>query len=92
MKVKVIILIALTLSIFSPMSINLAPASHGTFLLTLDVCNAEGHPLSANSDSASICEQPFTPCVFELTTSIEIIKPVFKPYLISIQKDRPPQV
>lgn len=92
MKLKVTVLIALTIAIFSPMSINLAPASHGTFLLTLDVCNAGGQHLSVNSDSASICEEPSTPCIFEVTTSVEIIKLVFRPYLIAIQKDRPPQV
>ena len=92
MKVKVTLLIALTIAIFSPMPINLAPDSHGTFLLTLDVCNAGGHHLSVNSDSAIICEEPSTPCAFDLPTSVEIIKPVFKSYLIAIQKDRPPQV
>ena len=92
MKVKITILIALTITIFSPMSINLPPASDGTFLLTLDVCNAGGHHLSVDSDSASICDQPSALLIFEPTTSVEIIRPVFKPYLISIQKDRPPQV
>jgi len=67
---KVILLIALAIAIFSPMPINLTQDSHGTFLLTLDVCNAGGHHLSVNSDSASICEQPSMPSVFDLATSV----------------------
>jgi hypothetical protein len=93
MKARIfIVLIALTLSILSPVAVNHSPAANGTFLLTFDVCNAGGHHLSVNSDSVSICEYPVALHIFETTSSVDGFKPLSKPFLIAVQKDRPPQV
>jgi hypothetical protein len=93
MKARIFIaLIALTLSILSPVSLNLSPAANGTFLVTFNVCNAGGQHLSADSHSASMCEYPTVLHVFETTSSVDGFKPLSKPFLIAVQKDRPPQV
>jgi hypothetical protein len=87
-----IVLIALTLSILSPVSLNLSLAATGTFLATFNVCNAGGHCLSASSHSAGICEYPTLARLFEVTSSVPDFKRPSKPFLIAFQKDRPPQV
>jgi hypothetical protein len=72
-------------------SLNLSPAANGTFLVTFNVCNAGGHYLSADSHSASICEYSAALHVFETTSLVDAFNPLSKPFLIAVQKDRPPQ-
>jgi hypothetical protein len=90
-KVVFVTLIAVAISILSPMSIDFSPAAKGTFLLTLDVCNA-GHHLSINSESPCICEYPSSLHVLEMISSVDGFKASFLPFVTVLRKDRPPKV
>jgi len=88
----VFILLALALSIVSPLSITLSSSGDGTFLISLDVCSAANPAVSSHSSVPAIHE---CPCLIRPAESIGllmIIDPVFHPFLISSEDDQPPRV
>jgi len=87
-----LILIALSLSIISPLSINISFTHDGTYLVTLDVCHASSPPLSVNTDMPYQHESPSQLAVLEATDLYETLDPKFSPLLITLQIDHPPRV
>lgn len=88
----VLILIALSVSIISPLSAHISVSSNGTFLITLDVCIAAGCALSVNQYLPCLYEYQFEFPVLEITDLFDNSNPAFKPLLIAFQMDRPPRV
>ncbi|NOX19742.1 MAG: hypothetical protein GXO99_00550 [Nitrospirae bacterium] len=93
MRVKaIIVLLAVLITIFSPVSLTLKPASDGTFLITLDVCNANaGGPLKA-ADGAYIPFYPFQICKLCVISFIEPEKINFTLFLLPTTLEHPPKV
>ncbi len=93
MKVRaVIVLIAVMMAILSSGPFNIDRTAAGFFLVTLNVCDAGAHYLSASSESACTYEAIVTLHIFETTSSAIISQSSVKPFLIAFQKDRPPKV
>ncbi len=87
-----VVLVALIVSILTPVSINFSPAANGTALVSLDVCSAGAHSLAPNSESVCLSESLVTVRLFELTSTVAVVRPVLKPLLFAFKKDRPPQI
>ena len=87
-----VILFALTVSIVAPLSVAPSPAGGGTFLVTLDVCDAANPAVSANSTMPGIHESPciIIPAVFVDFTRITSL--MFHPLLIATQEEHPPKI
>jgi hypothetical protein len=86
-----LILIALTVSIAAPLSVTPSPVESGTFLITLDVCDAANPAVSTGSTMPGIheCQCIVRPAAFVGFTRITGI--IFRPLLIATQEEHPPR-
>ncbi len=92
MKVKVVlVLIGMSISIMSPLSINISHSGNGTFFFTLDVCNAAGSARSVTSDMPVLHECPCKVLPAGFIGFCEVSNPMFNLSLIPFQKERPPK-
>jgi hypothetical protein len=84
------ILIALVVSVVVPLSDIRTPAD-GKFLMALDVCDAANPTVSADSAMPGIhvCPGIIRPAGF--AGFIHQADVLFRPLLMTVQKDRPPQ-
>ena len=93
MKIKIVlILIALTVSIASPLSINIAPSINGTYLFSLDVCQASSPAASVNVNMRYIYECPCRHIILEFVGFHEVLNPSFNSFLVAFQEEHPPRV
>jgi len=90
-KVALILLMVLFSALCSPLTIIAAPSDSGSFLVTLDVCNASGSFLSVNADCPAIqeCSLNIVPLVF--LEYLDEVRPLFNPSVIISKQERPPQ-
>ena len=96
MKIRaLLILIALTLSILSPLSVS--PSRHvrrtddHSYIVTLDVCKTAGSAVSVSTDTPALQECPSKVFPFDFYEYTEVIYPQSKPSLIAFQLKRPPK-
>ena len=87
----VVILIALAVSIFAPLSINPSPTGSGTFLITLDVCDAANPAVSANSTMPGIHESPCVIIPAGIVGFTRVVDVMFHPLLFATQEEHPPK-
>ncbi len=94
MRVKaLIVLIALISSIMTPVSFNVYSSKNKTtIIVTLDVCNAAGHSVSVNSESAIVYELPCRFVQLMFNGFYEIIEPAFFQFILAFLSDHPPKV
>jgi hypothetical protein len=88
----IVILIALVLSIFAPLSVAQSPAGSGTFLIALDVCDAANPAVSANSTMLGIHECPCIILPGGFVGFTRIADVMFHPLLIASQEEHPPRI
>lgn len=88
----VVILIALAVSIFAPLSVASPPDGSGTFLVTLDVCDAANPGVSSNSTMPGVheCQCIIIPAGFVGFT--RVVEVVFHPLLFATQEEHPPKI
>jgi hypothetical protein len=86
------ILIALTVSLVTPLSVAVAPSGGGTFLVALDVCGTANPAVSSGSAMPGIHELPCTMSPAGFIGFVEISDVLFHPLLLSSQEEHPPRV
>ena len=91
-KAAVSALIAVLMTILSPVCINYAPAEKGVSLINLDVCNLNGHFAPIGAQSPCIYEKPFALHIPQTVSSVPNQNKLLMPFLLTFQKDRPPAV
>ncbi|MEW6108780.1 MAG: hypothetical protein AB1632_06395 [Nitrospirota bacterium] len=92
MRIKTALaLIALSVSIISPLSVNISVSSDGTYIFTLDVCAAAGQSLSANQNMPFLCEYQFETPVLEIEEILKDFYPSINTVLVVFQKEQPPR-
>jgi hypothetical protein len=92
MKIRsILILITLSLSIFSPLSVSITPSNNQSYILTLDVCHASGSAVSVSADIPALQESPHKLCPLGLCGYTRIIDPSCKLSLIASDLERPPK-
>ena len=93
-KISVVILCCLIVSLATPLfAVTHTVSSDGnTMILTLDVCNSSGHPMSHGNEMPSIYECPCKIVPLEFAGFQSILEPSFLVLLISSQEERPPKV
>lgn len=88
----IFLLILLLLSVFAPLSLNIAPAKDGTYLLSLDVCNAQAAALSTSFDVPCICSSPVKVCSICFMAVLGPDTDIFYTYLLPYLTEHPPRV
>ncbi len=85
------LLIAVLLSLFSPLSINIPFSDRDACIVTLDVCHASGSAVSLDSDMTALDECARKVLPLELAGFVEV--PDHRPDqdVIFFQLDRPPR-
>ena len=92
MKVRsLLILIALSLSIFSPFSVSINPSDGHSYIINLDVCHASGSAASISADTPALQESLCSLCAPGLWDYAEIIGLLRKPSLVLFDLKRPPK-
>ena len=93
MRVRaLIVLVAILVSIFAPVSITIQTVPDGTYLITLDICNANtGGHLTA-SDGVYIPFHPFQICKLCVISFIEPENTCFRIPLLPATLEHPPEV
>ena len=88
------ILVALLVSVLSPLNVHISTSStgHVKYLVSLDVCNASGASISANSSDAPVLHAgPYKPVPFNIAEFIETHNSSFNPFFYFAAIDRPPK-
>lgn len=90
--VGLLIVLAMSVFITSPLSIQISPSEKGTFVVALNVCHVAGYAISSNADTPLVCE-----CLCRFHTSalagfIDISDHYFHPNVLSFRLERPPKV
>jgi hypothetical protein len=88
----VIILLAIVLSIVVPPSLPLTMLRGGQAEIgTLDVCHSATPAISTNGDMPCMSECPCRPLPLLQNAVVAIEDPLFKPFFIAFQDERPPK-
>ncbi|MHB8882165.1 MAG: hypothetical protein ACYC69_11735 [Thermodesulfovibrionales bacterium] len=91
MKIKVMLtFIALSVSIMSPLSVNISPSAETPFIVILDVCHAAGSALGTDFDSPVVNEGTCQLYFRDFAGYFAILRPVSIMFLIAVEEDRPP--
>lgn len=92
MRVKtVIVLVAIAFSVLSPLSLHLV-VSHGQASLeAFDVCHAATPAIASNGDMPCLNETSCFPCQSAQVDVVRIVKPLFRPFVLIFQEERPPK-
>ena len=87
-------IIVLIVSIAVPFKLQIATSQNSkiAFIFTLNVCHASDASLSVNADSPSLYECPCTPPSPQFDGFYEKSEPSTVYFLLSFQKERPPEV
>lgn len=92
MKVRsLVILIALSLSISSPLSVSNTPSNDHSYIITLDVCHASGSAVSVSANTPALQESLYNLCPPGLCRCSEIIGPLHEPSLVLVGIEHPPK-
>lgn len=86
-----LVLLALSLSLLSPLSINISPSDKDTFIVTLDVCHAAGSAVSLNSDMPVIYDHPVGMRSLEFAGFVATSDYRTDRDILSFQLERPPR-
>ncbi len=93
MRLKaLIVLFVILISILTPMSLTLKPVSEGTFILTLDICNANAGGTFNTANSFYIPVTPFKLCNFCNISFKKIEKKCFRFFILSTALEHPPKI
>lgn len=87
----VLILLALSVFIISPLSIQVSPSDKGTCIAALDVCHAAGSAVSLNADAPAVLECPCGFHPLELSGLADISNRHFHPNVLFSRLERPPK-
>ncbi len=85
------LLFAVSLSVFSPLSINIPLSGGDACFVTLDVCHASGSAVSLDSDMTAIDEYVGKALPLELAGFVEVSDHRPDPDVIFFELDRPPR-
>ncbi|MEW5744557.1 MAG: hypothetical protein AB1805_03835 [Nitrospirota bacterium] len=87
------LLFVLFILMVSPLSVTVLPSRDegGPQLVTLDVCHKAGAAFSVNTDAPAIQERPCRLCSLQCLGYLGIPNPSYKPSLLSLKEDRPPE-
>jgi len=88
---RILVVIALSLSVLSPLSVSISPLDDHSYIMTLDVCNASGSALSVNADAPALLESSGKLCPLAFCGHTEVIYSACKLSLLSSQLERPPR-
>lgn len=93
MKIRgVIVLLAVLLSILSPLSVNISLSGDTTYIVTLNVCGTEGSAVSSVSDMPAIKECAWEAIPIEVSGPVEFSSLHKDTNIVFIEMDRPPRV
>ncbi len=93
MRVKaIIVLLSILITLFVPVSLTIQPVSDGTYLVTLDVCNANAGGALTAADGVYIPFNPFQICKFCVVSFIEPEKAQFNLFILPTSLEHPPKV
>jgi len=88
-----LILLALVISAMIPnIAITYAATDNETMIVTLDVCSPLSSAATANADMPSLHECMCSLTPLASTSSYTTANPIFNPFIIAFQEDRPPRV
>jgi hypothetical protein len=88
-----IILAAIVVSIIVPSSLPLLSNHDGQAAIgTLDVCHSATPAISSNGDMPCVNECPCQAPLLALSSATEVLNPLFKPFFIAFQDERPPKI
>ena len=88
-----IILAAIVVSIIVPSSLPLLSNHDGQAAIgTLDVCHSATPAISSNGDMPYVNECSCKAPLLALSSAAEVLSPLFKPFLIAFQDERPPKI
>ncbi len=93
MRLKsIIVLLAIAISIFSPLSVHLTIAHGQTSIGTFDVCHAGSLALSTIDDTPCVSQPLYRPCLPSCVEGAEILDPTPKLFLSTFQVEHPPKI
>ncbi len=88
-----IILAAIVVSIIVPSSLPLLYTHDGQAAIgTLDVCHSATPAISSHGDMPFVNECPCQAPLLALSSATEVLSPLFKPFLMAFQDERPPKI
>ncbi len=91
---SILVLFAVIVAVLSPLNLSVTPVidKGKTVILTLNICDGQGHSFFSGTDMPLICERPCKPINPEFSGYHRISNSAFALSLIPFQEERPPRV
>jgi hypothetical protein len=88
-----IVLVCLLLSVFSPLTVTHNNSQKEASLLALDVCCSSGVGIFGEDDDVPVIdERPLTAFDLEFAGFCDVSSYLLSPYILSLQRERPPEI
>ncbi len=93
MRIKcLLVLLALTVSVISPLTIHVSTSDKQAIIIALDVCHASGDTFSVNAETPVVHECFCNPAPLEISEFVETCSSSFASSIFSVQIEQPPRI